>query len=321
MINMKEYMMGWREYLSSICRRIPFRRVLAAAAGIILLSAAILKAYDIELFMRQIKDYQIITGDILLVLSAWGLIIAEFVLGVSLILYYRPGITIPLSIALFCVFIGATMWAWITGVTEDCGCFGSWVKRSPAGAMIEDLLITGALFLAWPGRDCRENKSSRIRPAIVTLSLFAGISLPIAYGGPVQDLLGIERGWGAADKDIFSVQGIEDIDPKNGSFLFVLVGTDCSHCRDSVRDFNRLAGKEGMPEIISLTSDAEDQIDSFIGDLEPEFPLRKISEDDFYRLLGTGTTPRSILVVGRHVLRTWDEEVPAAAEIAGALVK
>ena len=302
-------------------RRIFSRRLFAGLIGIILLAAAILKAYDIELFMRQIRDYQIITGHLMLIISAWGLIITEFVLGAALLVYFRPKNTIPLSIALFCVFIGATLWAWITGVTEDCGCFGSWVKRSPSGAMIEDLVMLGILFLSWPGRGYQSSGGSQVKPLIVTAALLAGIILPVVFGAPVKELVGIGKGEGGSQEDLFTAQGLKDVDLENGSFMFVIIGTDCSHCRDSVEDFNRLAKKTGLPRVIALSADPEDEIDSFIEELEPVFPVLKITEDDFYRLLGMGTTPRSMLVVKQHVINTWDEEVPDAAVIREALGK
>jgi hypothetical protein len=300
-------------------RRIFSPRLFAGAIGIILLTAAVLKAYDIELFMRQIRDYQVITNNFMLIVSAWGLIITEFVLGASLLVYYRPKITVSLSIALFCIFIGATLWAWITGVTEDCGCFGSWVKRSPGGAMIEDLIMTGALILSWPGRDYKANRASRVKLLIVIASLSAGIILPMVFGAPVKGLVGIGEGKGASQENLFKVQRLEDVDLEKGSFMFVLIGTDCSHCRDSVEDFNRIARKTDLPEVIALSSDAQDQIDSFIEDLGPLYRVLKITEDDFYRLLGMGSTPRSILVVKQHVVKTWDEEVPTAAAIKEVL--
>jgi thiol-disulfide isomerase/thioredoxin len=302
-------------------RRIFSRRLFAGLIGIILLTAAILKAYDIELFMRQIRDYQIITGHLMLIISAWGLIITEFVLGAALLVYFCPKITVPLSIALFCVFIGATLWAWITGVTEDCGCFGSWVKRSPSGAMIEDLIMLGILFLSWPGRNYQSSGGSHVKPLIVTAALLAGIILPMVFGTPVKELVGIGKGEGASQEDLFTAQGLKDVDLGKGSFIFVIIGTDCSHCRDSVEDFNRLAKKTDLPKVIALSADPEDEIDLFIEELEPVFPVLKITEDDFYRLLGMGSTPRSMLVVKQHVINTWDEEVPDAAVIREALGK
>lgn len=305
------------------CQRSAIRfyspRVLAGALGIILITAAILKAIDMELFIRQIRDYEIITNRIMLILGAWGLIIAELVLGTSLLIYYRPKIAIPLTGLLFVVFLGATLWALITGVTEDCGCFGSWVKRSPGGAIIEDLFMVAALILSWSGRSYHMINSSRIKPFIIIISLFAGIILPIVFDAPIKEIAGLGEGAAAVKEDLFTLQGLKDIDLKNGSFLFVLIGTDCLHCRDSVEVFNRIAKTTDLPKLIALSADAEDQRASFIKELNPVYPVLGITEDDFYRLLGMASTPRTIMVVKQHVLKTWDEEVPTVAAIKAAL--
>jgi hypothetical protein len=302
-------------------RKIFSPRLLAAVIGIVLLTAAILKAYNIELFIREIRDYQIITDRLMLILGAWGLIIAEFILGTSLLIYYRPRITIPLTLSLFVIFLGAVTWALFTGVTEDCGCFGSWVKRSPGGAIIEDLVMVAILILSWPGQNYRVMKSSRTKPLIIVIALIAGIVLPISFGAPVKELMGISDGQGAAKENLFTVQGLDGVDLKNGFFIFVLIGTDCTHCRDSVQDFNQIARKTDLPKIIALSADSEEQRNSFVKELKPVFPVMGISEDDFYRLLGTGLTPRSILVVRGHVLKMWEEEVPGVDGIKQALGK
>lgn len=301
-------------------RRIFSPRVLAAVIGIILITAAVLKAYDIELFIREIRDYDIITNRLMLILGAWGLIITEFILGTSLLIYYRPRIAVPLTGLLFAVFLGAISWAMVTGVTEDCGCFGSWVKRSPGGAIIEDLVMVAVLILSWPGRSYPMADRSRIKPFIIVISLIAGIMLPITFGAPVKELLGGQAGV-AVKEDLFTVQGLKDIDLKNGSFIFVLIGTDCQHCRDSVEELNAMAGKTDLPKVIALSADEEDQRVSFVEELKAVFPVSGITEDDFYRLLGKGLTPRTILVRRQHVIKTWDEKIPTAAAIKEALGK
>jgi uncharacterized membrane protein len=83
-------------------------RVLAGAVGLILVAASVLKATDIELFVRQLKDYDIISQHTVLVLGAWGLIGLEFGLGVALLVSYRPKLTHPFTGTLFLVFLGAT---------------------------------------------------------------------------------------------------------------------------------------------------------------------------------------------------------------------
>lgn len=296
-------------------------RVFAGIIGLILITAAGLKSYNIQQFIREIMAYQIITNPLMLTFGAWGLIITEFVLGTSLLIYYRPKVTISLTGILFAVFLGAVTWALITGVTEDCGCFGSWAKRSPAGAIIEDLVMVGVLALAWPHRNQPVNAGSRIKPLIIAAALIAGIALPICFGAPVKELFAIGNGKGKAEENLFKLQDLTGVDLKNGSFIFVVFSTDCSHCRDSVEEFNRIARETGLPKVIALSSDPENQRASFIRELKPVFPVMGIKEDDFYRLLGTGLTPRSILVVKQHVLKTWDEEVPGVEAINEALGK
>jgi hypothetical protein len=181
--------------------------------------------------------------------------------------------------------------------------------------------MVAILILSWPGQNYSVMKNSRIKPLTIIMALIAGIVLPISFGAPVKELIGISDGQGTAKENLFTIQGLNGIDLDNGSFIFVLIGTDCTHCRESVLDFNRIARKTDLPKIIALSADSEEQRASFVEELKPVFPVMGISEDDFYRVLGTGLTPRSILVVKQHVLKTWDEEVPSVDGIKQALGK
>ena len=123
--------------------------VLPGAVGLILLISGLLKAGEMDLFIRQIKAYGIITNYVLLVIGSWAVILAECTLGMSLIVSYRPNSTIPLTVILLLIFSGLTSWAWITGVTEDCGCFGDLIKSSFDKYMIlrNSILLVMTLFL------------------------------------------------------------------------------------------------------------------------------------------------------------------------------
>jgi hypothetical protein len=299
--------------------RIISPRIFAFIIGLILITAAALKSYNVPMFAREIMAYKIITNNLLLVLSAWSLIIAEFVLGAALLVYYRPRLTISLTGVLFVVFLFGLFWALITGVTEDCGCFGAWVKRSPKGAIMEDLAMVAVLALAWPRGNRQVAGRSRIKPLVVAVAFIAGIGLPMLFGTSHKDVIAAVAGKSPESKDMFALKDLEGVDLKKGSYLFVLISTDCSHCRESVEKFNQLATAAGMPKIIALSSDSENDRKSFVRDLKPSFPVLGIGVNDFYRLLGTGLTPRSILVVKQHVIKMWDEEVPDGDVIKGAL--
>ena len=89
-----------------------FHGLMLAAAGflgLIFLLAAVSKAMDMELFIRQIREYGIVSQYPLLVVTAWGVIILECTLGVALILGYHPRLTLPFTVLLLSGFLGLTV--------------------------------------------------------------------------------------------------------------------------------------------------------------------------------------------------------------------
>ena len=79
----------------------------------------------------------------------------EVILGVALIVDLRPEITGRLAVGFLVMFVGITFWLWyyysrpldfhpsafILQPLEDCGCFGSLMRRSPSEAMVEDIIL------------------------------------------------------------------------------------------------------------------------------------------------------------------------------------
>ncbi len=163
-------------------------RVLAGAVGLILIAASVLKATDVDLFVRQLGDYGIISQHAVLVLGAWGLITLEFGLGVTLLIYYRPKITLPFAGMLFLVFLGGTGWTWLSGTTEDCGCFGDYVKHTPRQAMVHDVIFLAATVLAWLGSLHGKTAQSRVKVMTVVVACVVGLLLPVAFGFSVSKI-------------------------------------------------------------------------------------------------------------------------------------
>ncbi|MFC1892354.1 MauE/DoxX family redox-associated membrane protein, partial [Thermodesulfobacteriota bacterium] len=161
-------------------------RLIPAAIGLILIAAAILKSMDMELFIRQIKSYGIISHYDLIVISAWALIVIELALGAALLLFYRPSASIMVAALLIGIFALVNGWAWFNGGVEDCGCFGAWVKRTPAEGMIEDLVLLAALCMAWVIRPTIHRpidfNPSGYKKWIILTSCILGLLLPVVFG-------------------------------------------------------------------------------------------------------------------------------------------
>ena len=302
---------GWRS-------NVP--RLIAGAVGIVLLSAAVIKMTDIDLFIRQMRDYGIISNYLLLSITARGLIAFECTLGVGLLLFYRPKLTLLLTSSLLLIFVVVSGWAWLTDATSDCGCFGAWVKRTPAQAVTEGLVL---LALTVTARVIsRPSRKSEARPKVwaIAVACFAGLILPLVFGPPVTRVDANQTRTGDIFLGDFQIEGLDGIDLDHGDYLLVLMDTDCSHCRDAVAALNWLAEDSDLPEVLALSSNGEEQLKRFRKELQVIFPIGHITEEDFRRLLGDGNVPRTFFVRDRMVQEVWNTEIPDEDTIKSMVV-
>ncbi|MDB9822425.1 hypothetical protein OAC89_01860 [Deltaproteobacteria bacterium] len=299
-----------RNMLTAKKRRWWIVRFLPAAVGLILLISGVLKAIDMDLFVRQVRDYGIISNHFLLILSAWGVILAEFTLGTALIVSYRPKLTIPLTVLLLLIFLGVTAWAWFTGVTEDCGCFGSWMQRTPGEALIEDLVFLVALIPACFVQEHSVKPVDHIKVWAVIVACVTGLTLPFLSGYPISRISRSIPESIDIQQSFLEIRDIVQMDLEHGAYLFVLMSTDCLHCREAFEYFKTWAKEPDIPDVIALSANDKEQIQSFTEEIWPDFPVLQISEEGFWRLLGDGDIPRLLLLRDQRILKVWDEDIP-----------
>jgi hypothetical protein len=283
-------------------------RLLSSAVGIVLLIAGVLKAVDMEMFVRQMRDYGIIYERVVLVVSAWGLIVAECGLGVGLLVSYRPRIILPLTALLFLIFGGATSWAWWTGATEHCGCYGPWLQFTPGQALVENLILLAATAIAWAGCRHVQTQQTRTKAWAVIIACLIGLGLPAVFGLPtsgIKELPSEMPGIGP-----IQVHGLGDVNINKGEYLIVLMGTACFHCQEAIPDLNILCDAPDLPPLMALCTSEEADCIEFVEEFQPIFPIGHISDDLFWRLLADGDMPRIILLHDGHIKRVWDQTVP-----------
>lgn len=74
--------------------------------------------------------------------------VLEIVLGVALLLNYRPKLTTATLLVIIIFFTGLTFFSAVTGKVTDCGCFGDVLKLTPWQSFIKDIvLLVFILFL------------------------------------------------------------------------------------------------------------------------------------------------------------------------------
>lgn len=296
-------------------------RIIEIFMGLVFLIAGGLKAYEPLDFIRQIGDYQLLTSPGPIKVVAWVMIAVEIALGTALIVGYRRRVSVPLAAVVLVGFLVTLGWAWHVGATEDCGCFGSWVKRTPAEAFMEDLFMLGAICFAWWLHRHEEVGVSRWRPATVLLSALIGLSVTaLASNSARQSDDPMQRMKARATQpNLFENVNVEGVpvDVKVGTRVIALIDTGCSHCQASVPELNRLSGelKASDTPLVALCSNRPEEVEAFVAKYKAEFPMGRVSYDDFTRLFERGKPPRMLLIQDGALLRLWDGVVPPISEV------
>jgi uncharacterized membrane protein YphA (DoxX/SURF4 family) len=199
-------------------------RIAGRLLGVLLIAAGLVKALGPATFAQEIAGYGIVTNPIATALLAYAIVIVECGLGAALVANLRPRIALALVALLLVVFLAAVGYAWATGSTADCGCFGPW-KRTPRQAFFEDVALLAVVPWAWWGRRFTHAPTNAAKLAFVGVAVAAGIMVP-AVAGMTAAEPGAE---GVVGSEVFKTMEVKDL-PVNlatGEHLVLLIITKC----------------------------------------------------------------------------------------------
>jgi len=102
------------------------------------------------------------------------LIIAEIMLGVMLLVGFKPKFTVRSLFALTLVFLFLTWYSAYYNKVTDCGCFGDAVKLSAWGTFYKNVVLIAMIgFLLFHTENIKSLFSEKITKAVTYLSFFA----------------------------------------------------------------------------------------------------------------------------------------------------
>src|SRR5690606_14571078 len=112
-------------------------------------------------------------------LIAVFMVIFEVVLGVFLLIGYKPKFTVWSLLIMIVFFTFLTFYAWYFDKVKDCGCFGDFLKIKPVESFIKDLILLVLILILFFG-------VKHIKPVFgklpTTILAFAGFIVSLWFG-------------------------------------------------------------------------------------------------------------------------------------------
>ena len=224
----------------------------------------------------------------------------------------------PITTFFWIILLGGTSWAWFSGVTDECGCYGAWASRTPKAATLENLIFLCVTIIAWAGSSRIKENRAKLKAWTITAAFLIGAFLPFAFGFPISAMIKPPSRSVPSEIGPTDIIGL-DVDLTSGDYLLVLMGTDCQHCLEAMPDLDTLAESADLPRVVALSVNNEAQRQKFVQEFEPLFPIGQISDRDFWALLGQGEIPRIMLLRNGRILKAWNRSVPDPGTIKSSL--
>ena len=319
------YNLDTRMALPTNTKRLYAARGAEILVGLVYLAAAVLKAQNINLFIKQILAYQVFTSALSLQTVAFVTLALETFLGLSMVLGspWRKGV-LAVSAAVLVFFTGLIAYAWQVHGLKDCGCLGA-VSSTPPQAIAKNMALLALTGIAWYGLILKGDAAigMRYRAGRMALPLLLAVGLCTAIvpqinasgnGGKPVDTKG--GGGDTQPPGVFSGYQITtdfgDFDLSKGEYLVVLLSMTCEHCMASVPQINEYTAESALPQVVALCLEPEEgSMDVFQGMTGPVFPMHSIGDNMLqWSKICEGLPPRLCFVRDGVVITAWNEEMP-----------
>ncbi|HKQ98646.1 MAG TPA: MauE/DoxX family redox-associated membrane protein [Candidatus Polarisedimenticolia bacterium] len=241
------------------------------ALGLIFLAAGVLKMADVAEFAHQIAGYGIF-GKGFAAIAAPAMIALETTLAVALLVGWRTRMAAILIGALLVFFVGLEGWNLAQGKTEACGCFGAYVKRTPAQVIGEDLLFLGLAVVTVVGLGAWQTRRRSLAAVAVGITAVLACGLAIASPRLPIDPWVTELAVGRSVEDLGLAAKIDPDTAANG--LVAILDLTDPVSKEASAELNALMAAPGAPRILALTPSTEEEHAVFLWDSYPSFELK-----------------------------------------------
>jgi len=287
--------------------------------GLLFLSGAILKAFDINLFIVQVSHYGVIERHDFLQYAALGTLLIETAFGLALVIRLRLRGFLYLGIlALLTVFTGLIAYGWAFHGIQDCGCFGP-IEMSPSISILKNIFLAALIAFVWRVTSQTGYADWPAKISIPLVSLTAIFSIVTAIYG-WHNIESIKQDTDRPFAQFNFSENGQEYNLGQGEYFVAMLSMTCEHCMAAMPTLNTLAERPDMPPLVAICyEESPGTLATFREQTLPTFPLFSINDRIglFFSLIGNAP-PRFYLIRDGQSLKYWDDDIPSTEEIQAA---
>ena len=269
-------------------------RIILAAVFIF---SAISKLIAPGIFEITILDQGIIESRELAAYIGRILIAVELFLGIALLqANFLKQVVLPATLLTLTGFTILLLFSHFDGNSNNCGCFGEFIKMSPLEAIIKNIFLIVLGIFVFQSTDKNSNK---LYIPIVILFISIGFVFTFAPIKSYKDLV--------FSKYIdFENEGRVDL--TEGDKLVAIFFIDCEHCMETANEIITLENETSKLEdfYILFSGEESDSVKHFLAEANIEHPYLRIPIEDFFDLIGNAP-PRIYWLQNGEIKEYWDD--------------
>ena len=269
--------------------------------GIVFVLSAISKLKSTGLFEITLIDQGFTSDRFTAAYFSRILISVELFIGLA---FFQPfllkRVVAPLtliSLTAFSIYLGYLMI--FVPETQNCGCFGEMFKLSPLESLLKNIVLIG--FVLYFFIRVKSRKGKWMIPTLLLVACFAFVFSAF----PIRSL----------EDNVFAkythFEPVGLVDLTQGDNLIAVLDVNCEHCQAAARELGELdQNTDNLPPIYFLLYGEDESANSvqyFLDLTSTNFPYHKISEDEFFNLIGS-TPPRIYWLQNSKIKAQWDED-------------
>jgi hypothetical protein len=276
------------------------RRILLGGTwilGTIFITAAGLKALDIDLFTQQIARYQLIPSSLQQPLSI-ALILVEAALGLACLVGFHPAKVLWGMISLLIIFLVATIGRWDLLQGTNCGCFGPIMSGGPGSVVLHTVVLMSlaGVFLALLRKVTVPHSFRWLR---VTAGTFAMFFIMFAAQS-------------------FSTGSSLSQAAPTGDQVRIFLSATCEKCLKEASKVRDLSDSDEVPPVhLFIGAAYEKQIDEYFkkGNLQVDYTPMTFSQLS----RETVRVPKVQVFHAGKIVREWEGDMPSINEVKETL--